>query len=190
MGDWVLGLVLDESKWPATSMIVASLVLAVRVRAQRRRGLGLRFDILWAMNAFYGWMIGIMAFGHLLAVGIEAVQGTLEGSLPLLVLLGVALGVPSWWLALRAGSLVAEEGPGRRRLLALNVWLVACLLAVGVHNGPLAAPGALNVAYQLHSRRVVGWTIVTAAVVSSVAMLIGSLYFLASGQSFEQFKGM
>jgi hypothetical protein len=64
------------------------------------------------------------------------------------------------------------------------------LLGLGLHNLPLAAPGFLNIAYHLHSGRVVGRVIVGMAVVVSVALFIGSLVFLASGQSFEQFRGM
>jgi hypothetical protein len=64
------------------------------------------------------------------------------------------------------------------------------LLAFGLHNWPLAVPAALDVAYSLHSKRAVGWTIVTAMVVANVALFIGSLVFFLSGQNFEQFKGM
>ena len=61
---------------------------------------------------------------------------------------------------------------------------------LGLHNVPLAAPAALNLAYQFHTRRAVGWTIVTVAVVANLALFAGSLVFLASGQSFEEFSGM
>jgi len=44
--------------------------------------------------------------------------------------------------------------------------------------------------YHLHSRRVVGWAIVSMAVVVNLGLFIGSLIFLASGQSFEQFRGI
>jgi hypothetical protein len=41
----------------------------------------------------------------------------------------------------------------------------------------------------LTSRRLVGWTIVGAAVVVNFGLFIASLIFLASGRSFEQFSG-
>jgi len=62
------------------------------------------------------------------------------------------------------------------------------LLALGLHNLPLAAPAFLNISYHLHSGRVVGWAIVGMAVVVNVGLFIGSVIFLASGQSFEQFS--
>ena len=63
-------------------------------------------------------------------------------------------------------------------------------LALGIHNLPLAAPGFLNIAYKVHSGRVMGWAIVGIAIVVNVGLFIGSLIFLASGQSFEQFRGI
>jgi hypothetical protein len=48
----------------------------------------------------------------------------------------------------------------------------------------------LNIAYQFHTRRVLGWTIVTVAVAANIALFAGSLVFMASGLSFEQFQGM
>jgi hypothetical protein len=73
---------------------------------------------------------------------------------------------------------------------AINVWLAFTLLALGPHNFPLAAPAVLNIGYHMHSRQAVGWAIVSAAVVVNAGLFIGSLIFLASGQSFEQFRGM
>ena len=56
------------------------------------------------------------------------------------------------------------------------------------HNLPLAAPALFNIAYQRHASRTVGWTIVSLAVAVNVGLFIGALIFMASGQSFEQFK--
>lgn len=55
---------------------------------------------------------------------------------------------------------------------------------------PLAAPAALNFAYLFHSRRAVGWTILGVTVAANLALLVGSLVFLARGQSFEQSSEM
>jgi hypothetical protein len=190
MTEQIAALVLDEGKWLSTSMllfIIAVLVLAAR---QRRQSLSRRFRIIGAMNLFYEYMIGIMSFGHLLAVAVKVLQGTLEGSLWILYPLGLALAIPAWWLAFDAGRIASFEQRWQGKLLALNSWLGLCLLALGLHNLPLAGPAALNIAYLFHSRQIVGWTIVSVAIVAMPALFIASPMFLASGQSFEQFRGM
>lgn len=63
-------------------------------------------------------------------------------------------------------------------------------MALGLHNLPLAAPALFNLGYCLHSRRPVGWAIAGLAVAVNLGLFVGSLVFLASGQSFEQFSGM
>lgn len=74
--------------------------------------------------------------------------------------------------------------------LVLNAWLAITLLVLGVQNLPLAIPAFLNIGYHLHSSRVIGWAIVGMAIVVNVGLFIGSLIFLASGLSFEQFRGI
>jgi hypothetical protein len=51
-------------------------------------------------------------------------------------------------------------------------------------------PAGLNLAYHFHTRRAVGWAIVSIALAADLALFAGALVFLASGQSFEQFSGM
>ena len=144
-----------------------------------------------AMNLFFGLTIGSMAFGHLLAVTVKLASGTLrEGSLAAFYAIGLALAAPSWWLVLHAWRLPFRTATGDRRTLALNAWLGATLLVLGLNNLPLAAPALLDAGYQLHRRRAVGWAIVGAAVVVQLGLLVASLVFLASGQSFEQFRGI
>jgi hypothetical protein len=186
----IIDLVLDESKWLSTAMLLSIIAVFVLIKRQRRQGLSHRLRILEALNLFYGCMIGIMSFGHLLAVTVKIFQGTLEGSMWILYALGFVLAIPAWWLAFSVGQFVKEFKRLGARMVALNAWLGICLLALGFHNLPLAAPAALNIAYQFHSRRAVGWAIVTVAIVATLALFIGSLVFLASGQSFEQFKDM
>lgn len=186
----IVALVLDESKWLSTAMLLSTIAVMVLVTRQRRRSVSHRLKILEALNLFYGSLIGIMSFGHLLAVTVKASKGTLEGSLWLLYPLGLALAIPAWWLAFRVGQFVTNEERWKPRMVALNAWLGICLLALGFHNWPLAGPAALNIAYQFHSRRGVGWAIVTVAIVANLALFVGSLVFFSSGQSFEQFKGM
>ncbi len=190
MTERLLELVLDESKWLTAAMLAALLaVVAWMRRCRRERGLD-RPAILGAMNRYYGCMIGVMGLGHLLAVALAGLRGTLQGSPWVLVPLGLALAVPAWILFFGVPRLAAGEERWQRWTAALNVWLGLALLAFGLHNFPLAAPAALNLAYQFHRRRAVGWTILALAILANLALFGGSLVFLASGQSFEQFSGM
>ena len=186
-----VALILDEGKWLTASLTLAALaVVAVVTVYRRRHEVPVRNRVLAAMNLFFGVTIGSMAFGHLLAVTVKLVNGTIEGSLLSFYAIGIVLALPSWWLIYHALGLARSGEDGGRATLALNVWLGATLLALGLHNLPLAAPALFNVTYQLHSRRALGWAIVSVAVVANVGLFIGSLVFLASGQSFEQFSGM
>ncbi len=105
-------------------------------------------------------------------------------------LIGIVLAGPSWWLIVHTRRVLASDDEHGRLTLALNAWLALTLLALGLHNLPLAVPALLNIGYHLHSRKAVGWALVSLAVVVNVGLFIGSLIFLASGQSFEQFKGI
>jgi hypothetical protein len=189
MAHIILTALLDEGKWLFASMLL-SLIAAVWTIRRHRRVLSTRGQILLAMNLFWGCTIAMMAFGHLLGVSIKLVQGTLRGSWLLLYPLGIVLAVPAWWLVARAARYVREEARFGNRLAMLNGWLGITLLALGLPNLPLAVPAVWNLAYQFHTRRAVGWTIVTVAVAANVALFIGALVFLASGQTFEQFQGI
>jgi hypothetical protein len=175
--------ILNEGAWLAWSMALSFVAVAVFARARSSGGWD-RGRVLRALHVFYGALIGTMAFGHLLAVTVKAAQGVLEPPLWAMGLLGLALAVPAWWLAARAWR-AGQAGPVSARL---NVWLGLCLLGLGLHNLPLAAPAALNLAYQFHARRALGWAIVGAAVAANVALFAGALAFWASGQTFEQFS--
>jgi len=190
MTETLVELVLEEGKWLATAMFLSFIAVVLRLGRSRAEGMTHRQVILGAMNLFYGCMIGIMAFGHLLAVTVKLFQGTLEGSLWVLVPLGLALAIPSWWLALGIGRFVRDEERWRKRTITLNACLGISLLTFGLNNLPLAVPAALNIAYQLHARRAVGWTIVTVTIAANLALFVGAVVFWASGQSFEQFKDM
>jgi hypothetical protein len=188
MNDRFVSIVLDESKWPTFSMAVALLAVAVLLLGERHRGSSLRRRVIAAMTLYFGVTIGTMAFGHLLAVSTKLALGTLQGSIPLLYAIGAVLAVPAFCVVTHTRHVLASDRSDRVTL-ALNGWLAATLLAVGIHNLPLAAPGFLVIWYQLTSRRLVGWTIVGAAVVVNFGLFIASLIFLASGRSFEQFSG-
>ena len=105
------------------------------------------------------------------------------------------------WPALPLGLTERQERPPHskrapshddygRAPLGLNAWVAITLLALGLHNLPLAVPGVLNIGYHVHSGRAGGWAIVGIAVVVHVGLFIGSVIFLASGQRFEQFRGV
>jgi hypothetical protein len=190
MIDQLVALIVDESKWLTVSMGLALVATIILLNWHRHLNLPVRRRILAAMNLFFGVTIGTMAFGHLLAVTIKLALRTLEGPVPVFYLIGVALAVPSWWLIYRTRRALASGDDHERVTLGLNAWLTITLLVMGIHNLPLAAPGFLNIGYHLHSSRVVGWVIVGIAVVINVGLFIGSLIFLASGQSFEQFRGI
>jgi len=190
MIDLLVALVVDESKWLTASMGSALLAVTVLVYRHRHSDLAGSRRVLAAMNLLFGVTIGAMAFGHLLAVTTKLALGTLEGPLPVFYLIGTVLAVPSWWLIYHTRSILAPADGHGRGTLGLNAWLAITLLGLGLHNLPLAAPGFLNIAYYLHSGRVVGWVIVGMTAAVNVGLFIASLIFLTSGQSFEQFRGM
>ena len=179
------GLVLDEGKWLAFAMVVAALVVGTRALRPASRPSASALPA--APSLFTALVIGIMGFGHLLAVTVKLAQGTLQGSPWVLYPLGLALVIPATWLA-RVALRPAGERAWRRRLAALNGALALVVVALGLHNVPLAVPALLNVACLLSSRRALGWTFLGAALLANLALLAGALVFAASGQSFEQFR--
>ena len=190
MTNQLAALVVDESKWLTVSMGFALLAVTVVLYWLRHPVIPVRRRILAAMNLFFGITIGTMALGHLLAVTTKLAVRTLEGPVPIFYAIGAALAIPSWCLVYHTRRVLASDHDHGRSTLGLNAWLAITLLALGIHNLPLAAPGFLNIGYHLHSGRVVGWAIVSLAVVANLGLFIGSLVFLASGQSFEQFGGI
>lgn len=190
MIDQLAAFIVDESKWLTISMSLALLAVAVLLYKLRSSDLPSRHRILATMHLFFGVTIGVMALGHLLAVTTKLASGTLEGSAPVLYAIGVAVAVPSWWLVYHTRAVLASDGDHGRATFGLNAWLAVTLLALGIHNLPLAVPGFLNIGYHLHSRRAVGWAIVGIAGIVNVGLFIGSVIFLASGQSFEEFRGI
>ncbi len=187
MLEQIIELVLSESKWMPVAMLLSFIAAGALAIRQARGELPRTARVLSAMNLFYACMIGVMGSGHLLAVTIKIFQGTLEGSPWLLLPLGVGLTVPAGWLAYRA---IHNDQLTDSRSVGINVWLALFLIALGPHNLPLAAPAALNLAYRFHSRRAFGWTVATVTAAGYLALFIGSLMFFASGQSFEEYKGL
>src|SRR5512145_3192562 len=110
MPERLLEILLDESKWLTASMLSALLASLAWLRRCSRAGPLDRAAARGAMNRFYGCMIGVMASGHLLAVTLAGVRGTLRGSPWLLVPLGLVLAVPAW-LLFRSASGSASDPP-------------------------------------------------------------------------------
>ncbi|MBX7153030.1 hypothetical protein K1X84_15490 [bacterium] len=190
MIDQLIAIIIDEGKWLFFSMVTAFMVTLTFLYRYRDSDIEKRVQIMMAMNLFFGLMIGVMAFGHLLAVTTKHIVGILEGSRLRFYAIGIALALPSWSLIYHARSLIVANINGNRKTLILNTWVVLTLAVLGLHNFPLAVTGLLNIGYQLHSRQHVGWAIVTLAILINIALFVGSMIFFASGQSFEQFQGM
>jgi hypothetical protein len=189
MMDRLLALVVDEGKWLAASMGLALICVAVLLLGHRGPDVPTRRRVAAAMNLFFGVTVGTMAFGHLLAVTTKLALGTLrDGSLLAFYAIGAAVAAPSWWLILHTRRLL-REGDDVRRTVALNGWLALTLLALGLHNLPLAIPAAFNIGHQLHGRPAVGWAMVGLSVLFNIGLFVGAVVFLMSGQSFEQFSG-
>lgn len=181
--------IVSENKWlplAMTAALVSVAVLVVRERGSDVPGTRL---VMAAMNLFAGVMLATMGTGHVLAVSTKLMLGTLEGSPLILYPIGIAVLVPSWLVIAHTRAILGATG-AERKTTGLNAWLAVTLMALGLHNLPLAAPALFNIGYRLHSRRATGMAIVSVAVVFNVALFIGALVFMASGQSFEQFTGM
>src|SRR5688572_25807377 len=164
--DRLVALIIDESKWLPVSMVLAFVAVIILIYRERNSPLTTKPRVLSVMNLFFGVTILTMAFGHVLAVTSKMAIGSLQGSPLKLYAIGVALIVPASLLVVHTRKIiVSPEGHGRRTVL-LNGWLAATLLLLGIHNLPIAAPAFINIGYHLHSRRVVGWAIV------SIALLI------------------
>ncbi len=182
--------VLNESRWPALAMAVAALVITLSWRRLRRSAP----SPSWAegvLDVAFGCLVGVMAFGHLLAVTIHLVRGdTLRSPPALLYLIGLVLMVPAAWLVVGTIRSAGRSGGSSRTPIRLNVWLVIALLASGPHNGPLALPAVLRLVHAAVTRQPLRWMLAGLAAACYVALLVGSVVFAASGQSFEQFSGM
>lgn len=188
MTERIASLIVDEGKWLTISMTIAAIAAALLLARFHSSALPQRRLVMAAMNLFAGVTIATMGFGHLLAVTTRLRMGTLEGSPAILYPIGIAVVVPAGLTVWHTRALLADGLPART--VALNGWLAATLVILGLHNLPLAAPSLLNICYSLHTRRAVGLAIVSAALVFNVALFIGSVVFFLSGESFEQFTGI
>jgi len=187
--DQIAAVIVSENKWLPLAMSAAVVSVAVLLARQRGSALPTTRLVMAAMNLFAGVMLATMGAGHVLAVTTKLLLGTLAGSPLVLYPIGAAVIVPSWLVIAHTRAILGRADSGRTTT-GLNAWLAVTLMALGLHNLPLAAPSLLNIGYRLHSRRAIGTAIVSVAVVFNVALFIGALMFMASGQTFEQFSGV
>lgn len=188
--DQLVKLVLDESKWLPLSLALAFTSALVLFLRHRQSQIVARRLILAVMNLFVGVTILVMAFGHLLAVTTKLTMGSLQGSAPKFYAIGIALFVSSLWVVLHTRRILAPHVDHGFRTIMVNALLATTLIVLGIPNLPLAAGAILNIGYHVHSRKLVGWVIVSVAVLLNLGLLAGSMIFMLSGGSFEEFSGI
>jgi hypothetical protein len=186
----LISLITDESKWLPVSMGLALTAVVVLVLRGQNPELPIKRRILALMNLFFGVTILTMACGHFLAVTTKLAIGTLQGSGLKLYAIGIALIVPTLCLVLQTQQILTPNEEHGRKTVLLNLWLGVTLLILGIHNLPIALPALINIGYHVHSRKVIGFVILSVSVLVNVGLFVGSVIFMFSGQSFEQFTGM
>jgi hypothetical protein len=150
----------DASRWFVASMVLAAIAAASRLA---RRG-----SVGEALCLAYGCMIAMMGAGHLVAVTILVVQGTLAlkwTHYPI----GLALVIPGAWLAVSAW-----RGAAVRRLVMLN-GATAVALAVMGPAVVLAGYAVLNVVHLKVARPAVRGVVVAVSITGYLGMLLAAL---------------
>ncbi|HWI19122.1 MAG TPA: hypothetical protein VNT81_15315 [Vicinamibacterales bacterium] len=178
MLDRLAAFIVGEGNWLPIAMgtaLVAAAFLAARTSAGLPRARTLIF-----MNFFTGVTLLVMGIGHVLAVTTKQIQGTLNGSVPLLYLIGVVILVPATLLLVHARSMQSAK---------YNFWMAAALIVLGLINIPLAIPALLNIAYLKHTRPRMGQLVLGAWVLVNVGLFTGGMLFMLSGaRTFEEFS--
>jgi hypothetical protein len=147
----------NETLWFPTAIVIASVVTAILVA---RRATTAR-----ALSVFYGCTIGVMGSGHVIAVTIRALDGTLSDGLRwFLYPLGLVIAVPAWLLV--ASTTI-------RRMTILHAILIVVFVAQGP-SATLAIPAVMNLIY-LH----VAKPAVRVAMVALSAVLYTGLFVTA-----------
>ncbi|MCA9739411.1 MAG: hypothetical protein R3E98_14285 [Gemmatimonadota bacterium] len=181
-----LDVVTREAYWIAPSVLLALVVAARELHRSPPEG-----PARWgaALNAYTGVLIATMASGHLLAVSLLALDGTVRGQPAVLHAIGVVLLVPAVLVA-RNAARIRRGTSDRSATVRVNALLILALLLTGPRNLPLAIPAGLNIAYAMQTRRAVGRGIAALAASMAVLLLVGSVRFFLSGDSFEAFRGI
>ncbi len=142
----MLEVILKDETWLAVATSLGLLAILAMILRQRRQQRSKWTIVAGALNLFLGLWIGIMGLGHLVAVTIRAVQGTLPASVHLWIAipLGFALAVPGWWLTALVRGILAGDQRARRRALWLNAWLIVVTATAGA--GPVPVVPFVNLA--------------------------------------------
>ena len=193
MTDTLISLLVDESKWFAPSVFLGIIAGFWHFLKYGRLTNSLHLRINLAMNIIFGVLIFVMSFGHLLAVTIKLIMGTLVGSTGLFYLIGIVLITPAFLLirTTRRISITGNSRSYRNKLTGINVWLIITILSVGIYNLPLAAPGILNILHSyFYNNRILKQVMVVMAGILYIFLLFGGIIFFLSGQDFETFQGI
>lgn len=182
----VVEMVTREAYWIAPSVFLALVAAGWGLRPSPADGPA---RVGAALNAYAGVLIATMASGHLLAVSLLALDGTVRGQPVVLYAIGVVLLVPAV-LVVRNAVGIRRGTSDRSATVRVNALLIVALLLTGPRNLPLAIPAGLNIAYAMHTRRGVGRGIAALAASMAVLLLVGSVRFFLSGASFEAFSGI
>ncbi len=76
----MLSVLLNEDLWFPTSVVIGLMATVVFISSKRAVLPATSTKVMCGLNLFYGVLIGIMGFGHLLAVTINLAQGTLPAT--------------------------------------------------------------------------------------------------------------
>ena len=140
----MLDLILKEDVWFAFATSVGLVAILALIAHQRQQQRSKWTIAAAALNLFFGLWIGIMGIGHLVAVTIKAVLGTLPANVHLWIAipLGFALAVPGWWLTALVRGLLAGDQGCRHQAMWLNAWLAVVTAAAGA--GPVSVVPLMN----------------------------------------------
>ena len=178
MNDRIAAFIIGEGNWLPIAMAVALATAAAQWMRHSRYAV--RDRVMEAMNLFVGMTLVVMGTGHLLAVTVKLLQGTLSGSPALLYVIGAAIMIPSTLIVFAAGRTTAA---------AFNGVMAVTLVALGLINIPLAIPPLLNIAYGRHTRPRTGVAIVVTFGIVNLLLFTGGMLFLLSGaRTFEEFR--
>ena len=186
MIDGLAAFIVGEGNWLPLAMGIAFVAAGWLYFSAATTTLTRRQWILAVMNLFTGVMLLVMGVGHLLAVTTKMLLETLRGSPLFFYPIGIAIVIPAWLIVRHTRSILSTDAT--RATVTLNGWMAITLGVLGIVNLPLAVPAFCTIGYALHKRRWAGWVFLAIAIVATVGLFAGSLIFMASGQTFEEFS--